>query len=330
MRPARRRRLRRAAITAALARCTRVAVRRDCARRLPARSRPARAGQRPRPARVGDQRRPRPPVLHRRRRRAAAAHGPPQLRAARARLGIRAPGGLTFLPGRLAAGRLRRLGGHRAQRSAAGGPAAGRPADRRAAALRRGADDGQRGDPGPRRRDLRVQRLRPRRRPRARRRGDPDLGEVASSNGLVVDTTGRWLYVAQTFVPAAISRVEIADPAHVETWYAAPAADSGAALDGLTRDAHDRLYVAANLGGEVWRVQDRRPRHACSPTCRRVGPSAVAFGSARRRPRRAPAGLRPPQPLRGHLPGRADPAQGRPRPQPLGPGELRHTGGTQS
>ena len=49
---------------------------------------------------------------------------------------------------------------------------------------------------------------------------------VPSSNGLVVDTSGEWLYVAQTFVPAAISRVEIADPSHVETWYSAPTADS--------------------------------------------------------------------------------------------------------
>ena len=53
-----------------------------------------------------------------------------------------------------------------------------------------------------------------------------------------------------------------------------------AGLDGLTRDAHDRLYVAANLGGEVWRV-GAAPA-ACSPTCRRSArarsPSAGASG----------------------------------------------------
>ena len=113
---------------------------------------------------------------------------------------------------------------------------------------------------------------------------------VASSNGLVVDTTGTWLYVAQTFVPAAISRVEIADPANVETWYAAPAADSGAALDGLTRDAHDRLYVAANLGGEVWRVQDAGPGCVLAHLPP-VGPSAVAFGSAENGPGGRPRGF---------------------------------------
>ena len=110
---------------------------------------------------------------------------------------------------------------------------------------------------------------------------------VESSNGLVVDTSGRWLYVAQTFVPAAISRVELADPTHVEAWYAAPMADSSAALDGLTRDAHDRLYVAANLGGEVWRVQEGGPGCVLAHLPP-LGPSAVAFGGAA-----SPAGRRP-------------------------------------
>ena len=108
---------------------------------------------------------------------------------------------------------------------------------------------------------------------------------VASSNGLVVDTTGTWLYVAQTFVPSAISRVEIADPAHVETWYTAPAADSSAILDGLTRDAHDRLYAAANLAGEVWRVKEGGPA-ASSPTCRRSA-RARSPSAPRRRAREA-------------------------------------------
>ncbi len=113
---------------------------------------------------------------------------------------------------------------------------------------------------------------------------------VPSSNGVVVDTTGRWLYVAQTFVPSAISRVEIADPAQVETWYTAPAADAGSILDGLTRDAHDRLYVAANLGGEVWRVQEGGPGCVLAHLPP-IGPSAVAFGSAEAGPGGRPQGF---------------------------------------
>ena len=113
---------------------------------------------------------------------------------------------------------------------------------------------------------------------------------VESSNGLVVDSTGTWLYVAQTFVPSAISRVELADPTHVETWYTAPAADSSAILDGLTRDAHDRLYAAANLAGEVWRVKEGGPGCVLAHLPP-LGPSSLAFGSAPAGPGGRPQGL---------------------------------------
>ncbi|MDX6582160.1 MAG: hypothetical protein QOI10_1344 [Solirubrobacterales bacterium] len=114
---------------------------------------------------------------------------------------------------------------------------------------------------------------------------------VQSSNGLVVESSGRYLYAAQTFVPAAISRVEIADPANVETWFAAPSADSAAGLDGLTRDAHDRIYAAANGGGAIWRV-DADGAGACALAhLPPLGPSAVAFGSAGRDNRGRPRGF---------------------------------------
>jgi sugar lactone lactonase YvrE len=113
---------------------------------------------------------------------------------------------------------------------------------------------------------------------------------VESSNGLVVDSTGTWLYVAQTFVASAISRVELADPTHVETWYAAPAADSSAILDGLTRDAHDRLYVAANLAGEVWRVKEGGPGCVLAHLPP-LGPSSLAFGTAPAGPGGRPQGF---------------------------------------
>jgi sugar lactone lactonase YvrE len=113
--------------------------------------------------------------------------------------------------------------------------------------------------------------------------GDVTVGwaKVESPNGLVVDTSGRWLYAAQTFVPAAISRVEIANPAHVESWFKAPPEDFAAGLDGMTRDDHDRLYVAANGGGAIWRV-DADGSGACALAhLPPLGPSAVAFGGAR-------------------------------------------------
>jgi sugar lactone lactonase YvrE len=112
--------------------------------------------------------------------------------------------------------------------------------------------------------------------------GDVMVGwaKIESPNGLVIDTSGRWLYAAQTFVPAAISRIEIANPANVETWFRPPADDVAAGLDGMTRDSEDNLYVAANGGGAVWRVGT--DAQACALAhMPPLGPSAGAFGSAR-------------------------------------------------
>ena len=104
--------------------------------------------------------------------------------------------------------------------------------------------------------------------------------EVVSGNGLVVDASGRFLYVAQTFVPAAVQRVEIAHPERVTTYVRAAPADASAGLDGMTRDEHGRLFIAANGAGEVWRV-DRERRICVLARMPRFpsGPSAVAFGT---------------------------------------------------
>jgi hypothetical protein len=107
-----------------------------------------------------------------------------------------------------------------------------------------------------------------------------DWATVVSANGLVVDSAGRWLYAAQTFQPAAIARVEIANPQHVETYVQAAPEDIAAGPDGMTRDEKDQLYVAANGAGEVWRIDTQRricvlwhgPGYP-------DGPSAVAFGN---------------------------------------------------
>ena len=101
---------------------------------------------------------------------------------------------------------------------------------------------------------------------------------IISSNGLVVDSTGSFLYAAQTFQPAAIARIEIANPANVTTFFAAPLADVAAGPDGLTRDENDNLYVAANSGGEVWRVSADGSRYCSLAKLAPLGPSAVAFG----------------------------------------------------
>jgi gluconolactonase len=105
----------------------------------------------------------------------------------------------------------------------------------------------------------------------------PAWARVVSSNGLAIDRSRKWLYVNQTFVPAAISRVEIANPSHVEPYVAAPTENAAAGLDGMTIDERDRLYVAANGGGEVWRVDP--DRKVCALARGFTLPSAVALGA---------------------------------------------------
>jgi len=107
--------------------------------------------------------------------------------------------------------------------------------------------------------------------------------DVVSANGLVLARDKASLLSAQTFTAAAIARVPLDDPAAIETYYAAPAEDTAAGLDGMIRDRRDRLYVAANGAGEVWRV-NRSPA-ACSMASMAPfpdGPSALAFGRGKR------------------------------------------------
>lgn len=108
---------------------------------------------------------------------------------------------------------------------------------------------------------------------------------VDSGNGLVVDTSGSYLYAAQTFRPAAIQRVALADPANVTPYFVADPLDAAAGFDGMARDDADRIFVAANASGEIWRVSGT-PATGCLlldglpgfPD----GPSAVATGAGNR------------------------------------------------
>jgi gluconolactonase len=111
---------------------------------------------------------------------------------------------------------------------------------------------------------------------------DPDgnvqrrWARVPSANGLAIDPSGRYLYAAQTFVPAAIKRVEIANPANVTTHAQPRPLARAAALDGLTIGNTGRLYVAANGAGQIWRVEPDGNIHALARGLK--CPSAVAIG----------------------------------------------------
>jgi SMP-30/Gluconolactonase/LRE-like region len=103
---------------------------------------------------------------------------------------------------------------------------------------------------------------------------------VASPNGLAVSPNGKWLYANQTFVPAQISRIEIADPSNVQTYVKLDSADVAAGLDGMTRDGKGRLYVAANGGNWVGRVNT--DRSVCTLATGTGMTSAVALGHSTR------------------------------------------------
>jgi sugar lactone lactonase YvrE len=115
--------------------------------------------------------------------------------------------------------------------------------------------------------------------------GETERGwaRVQSGNGLAIDSGGRWLYVAQTFKPAAIQQVDLRDPSSVTPYVEAAAEDASAGLDGMDRDSADRLFVTANGAGEVWRVAGAPPE-ICVVLSGMPGfpdgPSAIAVGKA--------------------------------------------------
>lgn len=103
-----------------------------------------------------------------------------------------------------------------------------------------------------------------------------DWSRVATPNGLAIDTAGRYLYAAQTFKPASVARIDLRDPAKEEPYYEAPPADAAAGPDGMTRDERDRLYVAVNGAGEVWRIDTGRS--ACVVARGIMNASALNWG----------------------------------------------------
>ena len=99
---------------------------------------------------------------------------------------------------------------------------------------------------------------------------------VYSTNGVVVSLNNRYLYVSQTFTPAAIQRISIANPSQVTPFAVAQGADMSAGLDDMTIDSEGILYIAANGAGQVWKVD------TSGAICVLAGglrfPSAVNFG----------------------------------------------------
>ena len=82
-----------------------------------------------------------------------------------------------------------------------------------------------------------------------------DWAIVQTPNGLAIDRAGRYMYAAQTFKPASIARIELANPERVDSFFDATGPDMSGGPDGATIDLADRLHVAVNAAGEVWRFE---------------------------------------------------------------------------
>jgi hypothetical protein len=85
--------------------------------------------------------------------------------------------------------------------------------------------------------------------------------QTDDSNGMVVDPSGRYVYVNQTFkFESPVLRIPIANPSKIEVL-----AEVGSALglDDMTIDRDGILYLAANAGSEIIRLNPRTKR-ACA------------------------------------------------------------------
>ena len=104
--------------------------------------------------------------------------------------------------------------------------------------------------------------------------------DVPSPNGLAIDTKQRYLYAAQTFQPAAVKRIDMRDPSQVTDHFVAPPESIAAGPDGMTIDEADRLFLATNAAGEVWRIDP--DGSSCTIATGIDRASAVALGQGTR------------------------------------------------
>jgi sugar lactone lactonase YvrE len=99
-----------------------------------------------------------------------------------------------------------------------------------------------------------------------------------SPNGLIADRSKRFLLANQLLGPAMIMRVPFDNPGAARPYWTAPLTDAAAGLDGLARDVEGRLYAAAFLAGDVWRVDGQDSACSLMGAGAAPTPSDVAFG----------------------------------------------------
>lgn len=98
------------------------------------------------------------------------------------------------------------------------------------------------------------------------------------SNGMAVDPTGKWLYTDETFTPSSnVYRTEIAHPSNRQLVVSLQDVGLFKGLDDLTIATSGKLYVAANLAGEIIRL-DPLTKQSCVVVSGLRNTSAVKQG----------------------------------------------------
>jgi sugar lactone lactonase YvrE len=98
------------------------------------------------------------------------------------------------------------------------------------------------------------------------------------TNGMAVDPTGRWLYTVETFsAESRVYRIRISDPSRIRVVASLGGGVVPKALDDMTIDRNGRLYITANLAGEVIRLNPDTGAN-CVLAAGLHNPSSVKFG----------------------------------------------------
>jgi SMP-30/Gluconolactonase/LRE-like region len=114
---------------------------------------------------------------------------------------------------------------------------------------------------------------------RARDPRHPRFGwaRLSYTNGLVVDPSGRWLYVDRDLPDSTngeVDRVLIADPRRIER---VGALGTGTEPDDMDIDPHGVLYITGFDDGKIYRL-DPRTHVSCAIAGGLAHPTAVKFG----------------------------------------------------
>ena len=106
----------------------------------------------------------------------------------------------------------------------------------------------------------------------------PNWARLDDTNGMAVDPTGRWLYTVETFAAESrVYRIRISEPSRIRVVAALGEGTVPKGLDDITIDSRGRLYIAANIAGEVIRLNPRTGA-SCVLASGLHNPSAVKFG----------------------------------------------------